>query len=211
MAKINVLENLASTLGRRDEDPNIELANKIAVAKDKAAVKELVNLLDDKKKDVQNDSIKVLYEIGAIEPNLIKSYLQDFLEQLKSKNNRMVWGAMTAIDSVAATIPRDIYKAIPEILDAGERGSVIAKDHVLGILVKLSIDKKMAVDTLPLLLEQLVNAAPNQFPMYAEKTMPVIDEAYKKQFISILEERFNELPKDSQKKRVDKLLKKLKK
>lgn len=209
MAKINVKENLASSLGHKDEAPNIALAQKVAAAKDKSAVNELVTLLSDKNKDIQNDSIKVLYEIGAIEPTLIKSHLDDFLQQLKSKNNRMVWGAMTAIDAITQAVPKHVYNSLPEILDAGEQGSVIAKDHVVGILVKLADTKEAHEDAMPLVLEQLMNAAHNQFAMYAEKILPVITGGHKEKFIEILNDRLPELPKDSQKKRVEKLLRKL--
>ncbi len=208
---MSIIDQLAYSLGRRDEEPNIELAQNIATAKDIAAVKELVHLLTHKKKDIQNDSIKVLYELGAINPEMVKGYLQDFLAQLKSKNNRMVWGAMTAIDAISAVVPEEVYEHLAEILDAGERGSVITKDGVAGVLVKLSGSEKLAEETMPLLFEHLMKAAPNQFPMYAEKAMPVVTEQYKKQFISILNNRMGDLEKDSQKKRVEKLLKKLNK
>lgn len=209
MAKINVTELLATSLGRRDEEPNVELAQKVVAAKDKAAVKELVTLLDDKKKDIRQDCIKTLYEIGYLQPSLIKDYLGVFLQQLKSKNNRMVWGAMTAIDSIAAVASAEVYRSLPEILDAGEKGSVITKDHVLGTLVKLAEDKKLAKDIYPLLFEQLQKAAPNQFPMYAENTLSVIGAGQKEQFADILNARLVDLPKDSQKKRINKVLKKL--
>lgn len=211
MPKINVLESLACTLGRRDEEPNIELAKQIAASAAKDAIVELVGLLQHKNKDIQNDSIKVLYEAGAIEPKLLEGYLPDFLAQLKSKNNRMVWGAMTAIDCVAGVASAKVYNALPEIIDAGEKGSVIAKDHVIGILVKLSEDKKLAPETKPLLFEQLIQAAPNQLPMYAEKSIRVITDVDKPRFVNILNSRLAELPKDSQKKRIEKLLKQLRK
>lgn len=204
----NIKEELACSLGRRDEEPNIELAQRIAAAKDKAAIKELVTLLSDKKKDVQHDSIKVLYEIGAVEPALIAPYLNDFLSQLKSRNNRMVWGAMTAIDAITHVVPQEVYNALPEILDAGEKGSVIAKDHVVGILVKLAETEK-ADDALPLLFEQLAKAPHNQFAMYAEKIMTIVTNEHKQKFVGILNSRLPELPKDSQKKRIEKALRKM--
>lgn len=211
MAEVSIVDQLSCSLGRRDEVPNIELAQKIASAKDETAVKELVALLADKKKDVQNDSIKVLYEIGAINPVLVKRYLPQFLTQLKSKNNRMVWGAMTAIDSITEVVPEQVYAHITEILDAGERGSVIAKDGVMDILVKLCVDEKFAKDIMPLLFEHLLKAATNQFPMYAESALPIITDQYKQQFIKILNDRISDLEKESQKKRLEKLLKKLNK
>lgn len=61
---MSIIDQLASSLGRRDEVPNQELAEKIAAAKDKKAVKDLVDNLANKNKDIQSDCIKVLYEIG---------------------------------------------------------------------------------------------------------------------------------------------------
>ena len=76
---MSVISKLASSLNRRDEIPNQELAKQIAAKKDKNAVQELVDHLNNKSKDIQNDCIKVLYEIGAINPALIASYSKEFL------------------------------------------------------------------------------------------------------------------------------------
>jgi HEAT repeat protein len=84
---------LASSLGRRDEGPNVELAQLIAKIDDMSAVKELVENLSNKKSDVQADCIKVLYEIGDKKPKLISGFAKQFLALLGSKNNRLVWGA----------------------------------------------------------------------------------------------------------------------
>lgn len=57
---MSVLHKLASTLGRRDEVPNQKLAREILRAKDKGAVKELVENLANKDKRIQSDSVTVL-------------------------------------------------------------------------------------------------------------------------------------------------------
>ena len=94
---MNVIDKLASSLNRRDEVPNQELAKQIAVKKDKKAVAELIEYLNNKSKDIQNDCIKVLYEVGKINPALIADYAKNFIALLDHKNNRLQWGAMTAI------------------------------------------------------------------------------------------------------------------
>lgn len=71
---MSIINQLASALGRRDEVPNQELAKKIAETNDEAAVQELVENLQHKNKDIQNDCIKVLYEIGELKPGLISTY-----------------------------------------------------------------------------------------------------------------------------------------
>ncbi|WP_254527417.1 MULTISPECIES: hypothetical protein [unclassified Sphingobacterium] len=66
-----IKDRLASVLGRRDEEPNILLAQEIAQNNDKNAIEELFQLIQGKQKDLQNDSIKVLYEIGEISPQIL--------------------------------------------------------------------------------------------------------------------------------------------
>src|SRR5882757_2347250 len=121
---MSVIEKLAVSLGRRDEVPNQELARHVAAREDKAAVKELVENLAHKNKDIQNDCIKVLYEIGAVKPKLISPYLKEFLKLLDSKNNRLQWGAMTALGCFVKEKPAEIFAALGKILDAADRGSV---------------------------------------------------------------------------------------
>ncbi len=58
---MNVIQKLASSLNRRDEVPNQELAKQIAGKNDKKAVKELIDNLANKSRDIENDCIKVLY------------------------------------------------------------------------------------------------------------------------------------------------------
>jgi HEAT repeat protein len=211
MEKINVTALLASSLGRRDEVPNVELAATIVKRKEKTAVKELAGLLQHKSKDIQSDAIKVLYEIGALLPNLIAPYYKDFMGLLGTKNNRLLWGALTALDAIALTNPKEIYSGIVAILDAADRGSVIAKDHAVGILIKLSGVKQYADDCQQLLLEQLAQAAPNQLPMYAEIALAVMTGIYKKEFAALLTRRLDDMEKESKRKRVEKVLKKLSK
>src|SRR6266545_6708403 len=98
---MSVLNQLASSLGRRDETPNQELARDLAAKKDRKGIRELAENLWNKDKNIQADCIKVLYEVGAIEPKLIASYADDFVRCLRSRNNRLVWGGMTALTEVA--------------------------------------------------------------------------------------------------------------
>lgn len=100
-----IIDQLACSLGRRDEVPNQELARNIVKRKDKNAVKELVQHLQNKDKAIRNDCIKVLYEIGETEPALISSFANNFIELLDHKDNRMQWGAMTALSAVTKENP----------------------------------------------------------------------------------------------------------
>jgi len=207
---VSVLDKLASALNRRDEVPNQKLARSIVRGRNAAAVKELVENLDHKNKAIPSDCIKVLYEIGESNPDLIAPYYKEFGKLLESKNNRLVWGAMTALDTIALNEPKGVYGMLAEILRvADESGSVIARDHAVGILVKLGTLKPYKRDCLALLTEQLMSCPNNQFPMYVEMSLPVVDADNRKKFQQVLEKRLPKLDKESQKKRVAKVLKKL--
>lgn len=66
---------LASSLGKRNEQPNIAHAEDIVRNNNPGAIDELMGLL--KGKALRQDAIKVLYEIGERRPELITEYLGD--------------------------------------------------------------------------------------------------------------------------------------
>ncbi len=206
---MTVLNKLASANNTRNTEPNKELALEIIKVKDKKAIKELVENLSNKDKNIQSDCIKVLYEIGEQKPELIAEYDKEFLDLLHHKNNRLVWGAMTALDCIAAINPKGMYKHLNTILDIADKGSVITKDHGVGILTKLSKEKSYADTTLILLLDFMKTAATNQLQKYAEDAIPVINEKYKKDFIKVLSSRLDDFDKETKKVRLQKVIKKL--
>lgn len=118
---------------------------------------------------------------------------------------------MTAIDSITTECPDKIYKDINRILEASDKGSVITKDHAVGIVIKLAGIKAYANNCLELLLGQLQSCPPNQLPMYAENALPVIPVNYKNKFISLLHNRMDDMEKESKRKRIEKMIKKLEK
>jgi hypothetical protein len=206
---MTVIDKLACSLGRRDEVPNQELARKIAARNDKDGVEELVENLHNKSKDIQSDCVKALYEIGVIKPSLIWKYAADFVSLLDSKNNRLQWGAMTALNTIATEVPKTIYGALPKLAAIAEKGTVITKDNYIGIIIKLYSIKEFADDSFQLLNEQLMTALPNQLPMYAEMALPFITDKHKPTFIKTLNGRLDDFEKESKRKRVEKVLKKL--
>jgi hypothetical protein len=206
---MTVLDKLATALNRRDEVPNQELAKDIVLTNDRRAVKDLVENLAHKDKNIQSDCIKVLYEIGEREPALIAPYYREFGKLLDSKNNRLVWGAMTALDSITAQEPKGVYGLLPKILDGADSGSVITRDHAVGILVKLGTLQQYADECMPLLVEQLLTCPNNQFPMYAEMSLALVNDKNKTTLQKAMTRRLDGLEKESQKKRVAKVLKQL--
>ena len=60
---MSLLNRLASSLGRRDEIPNQELARDLAAKKDSKGIHEIAENLWSKDRHIQAYCIKVLYEI----------------------------------------------------------------------------------------------------------------------------------------------------
>ncbi|WP_083204980.1 hypothetical protein [Bacillus sp. FJAT-27264] len=206
---MTIIGKLAASLNRKDEGPNQELAKNIADREDKGAVKELVDNLNNSDKNIQSDCIKVLYEIGVIKPFLVVEYSKELLSLFDHKNNRLVWGAMTALDVITLENPATIYESLAKIVETADKGSVITKDHAVNILIKLCSVEQYVDNAFSLLIEQLKKCPTNQLPMYAENAMSIINDKNKDVFIKTLISRLDEIEKDTKRKRVEKLIKRL--
>lgn len=208
---MTIIGKFATSLNRRDEIPNRELAKLIANSNDKKAVAELFEHLSNKSKDIQSDCIKVIYEIGVLKPKLIADFSKELIALLENKNNRLQWGAMTVLNTITKEIPKTIYKALGKIIHVANKGSVITNDHCVGILIKLCATKEYAEAVFLLLIERLKISPTNQLPMYAENTLPIINDKNRAIFIKTLNARLPDIEKDTKRIRVEKVLKKLNK
>jgi hypothetical protein len=204
-----IIDQLATATGNRDEQPNIALAETICATNDATAVTELVALLQHKNRQVQSDAIKVLYEIGERQPALIAKHGPVFLPLLQSKNNRLVWGAMTALGTIAPLQADWLFEQLPVVLSVADSGSVITRDHAVNILIHLMKEQDKTASILPLLMEQLLMAPTNQLPKYAEDTLPYLPKAHYATMLQTLQSRLEEIDSDSKRKRVEKVMKKL--
>src|SRR5689334_14031234 len=115
---MSVLQDLSISKGERDEKANVLLAARIAATKDKKAVAELALNLFNKNRKVRNDCIKALYEIGKIDPLLIQPESETYRRLLQHKDNRMKWGAMSALHAISTVDPAAIYRMLPDIMEA---------------------------------------------------------------------------------------------
>lgn len=206
---MTVIARLASSLGRRDELPNQELAVEIVTNLDVDSAAELAENLSSKNKDIRHDCIKVLYEVGQRAPSLIAPYANLFVSLLDSKDNRMQWGGMTALNTITLENPEIVFASIPELAAVADKGSVITRDNFVWILIKLSSIPRYSEQILPLLNEQMLSCPSNQLPMYAENALAVMGGAHKAGFVRTLLSRLADFEKDSKRKRVEKVLKRL--
>jgi hypothetical protein len=191
---MSVLNRIAHFQNRRDEVPNQELARDLAAKKDKTGVREIAENLWNKDKNIQADCIKVLYEIGYIDPSLIADYADEFLKLLKSKNNRLVWGGMIALGTVADYKADVVFAHLAEIQQAMKAGSVITMDNgVLTLARAASKSSDYNKTIFPYLLQHLKTCRPKDVPQHSEKTLPAVNGANKNEFIKTLEKRMEDL------------------
>jgi hypothetical protein len=204
---MDVLARLSSAKGERSETANVALAAALAKSRNKRDIAQLVEQLAGKNRAVRNDCIKVLYEIGEKDASLISPYVDQFAGLLADRDNRMAWGAMTALDTIASVDPAAIAKHLTKVADAARTGSVITRDHAIGIFVKLAAEPKLRPRCLKLLSEQLAAAPVNQVGMYAEMVAPLMmNDRGGGRLAEILGARVANLPKESQRRRVEKVL-----
>jgi hypothetical protein len=209
MALMSVINNIAYYQNRRDEVPNQELAHQLAESRDKTGIQELAENLWSKNKNVRSDCLKVLYEIGYLRPDLIADYVDDFLKLLKDKNNRMVWGAMIGLATIADLRPQAIWSHIDDVIAAMENGSVITVVWGVKTLAHVaSADLTYHNKLFPILLAWLQKCIPRDVPIHAESISIAADKNHLVAFLNVLENRKPELTA-SQLARLNKVIKKL--
>lgn len=206
-----MIEKIAFNIGRNDEEPNINLAIELVKLRDLDSINEIVIGLKNKKEQIANDCIKVLYEIGERNPRLIADYVIDFIELLKLRNNRLVWGGMIAISKITCLKPKEVFENIETIISAYENGSVITRDNSISVFAELAkADKKYEKPMLKKILEHLETCRPKEIGQHAERAFICINKENSQKFMNVLLNRRDNLS-ESQKNRVDKLIKNINK
>jgi hypothetical protein len=191
---MSVLSKIAYFQNRRDEVPNKELAKTLAETDDEAGIAELVANLKHKNKSVQSDCLAVLYHVGYVKPHLIADYVEDFLALLKSKNNRLVWGGMIALSTIADLKPNEICANLDTVKQAIDKGTLITVVWGVKTIAKVaSSNKSCKSDVVPILLSQLKNCVARDVAMHFENSLPAIDDENKVLFLRIVEDRKKEM------------------
>ena len=204
-----MIERTAFGLGRNDEEPNIALAEELCRNRDLAGIAEISAGLDSRETRLANDCIKVLYEIAARDPELVTDDTEKFLSLLRSPNNRLVWGAMTALTFVTRLRPQVVFGSLDSVLEAFEAGSVIARDNAVSVLAELArADSRYADAVFPILLSHLASCRSKEVPQHAERVSVCINQKNFRPFAEVLENRKPDLS-PAQAKRVERMTKKV--
>lgn len=191
---MSALEKIAHFRGRRDEVPNQQLARALAARKDRAGIREIAANLSNPEPAVQADCIKVLYETGYIDPALIADYADDFVKLLVSRNNRLIWGGMIALGTIAALRPDFIFSHRAETEEAMDEGSVITVDNgVLALARAAARSRKYSKEIFPYLLDHLKTCRPKDLAQHAEKTLLAVNASNRSQFAAVVTKRMKDL------------------
>lgn len=191
---MTVLNRIAYYRERRDEVPNQELARELAKRKDRDGLREIAENLWSKHRDVQSDCLKVLYEVGYLNPELITDYTADFLKLLRSKNNRLVWGSLIALSTIAELKAEAIAEHFDEIVAVMDNGSVITRDNgVKTLAVVASKNEQHRPEIFRYLLKHLATCRPKDVPQHAEKTLVAVTAKHKREFVGVLEKRLGDM------------------
>jgi hypothetical protein len=189
---MTVLHRLAFAQGTNSEIPNRELAHQLVAAQDTTGIAELAENLWNRDIHITNDCVKALYEVGYLNPALIAPYALDFLKLLRSKNNRLVWGGMLALSTVAALRADELYSHTADIQKTMDKGSVITVDAgvlALAGIAATNIEYNRAI--FPYLLNHLRTCRPKEVPQHAEKTLIAVNAENKAEFIAVIEARLD--------------------
>lgn len=191
---MSVLDRLACAMGRRDEVPNQELAKALAAAGDRVGITELAANLQNKNNDIASDCIKTLYEIGYLQPELIAEHWKAILPLLRSRHNRLVWGGMITLATIAHLKAGELFPERKEILKAMESGSVITVENSVKVLAAIAAVKpEYNRELFPVLIEHLRTCRPKEVPQHAESTLPAVNLENKAEFLEVLEKRKGDL------------------
>ncbi|NIK67474.1 hypothetical protein [Paenibacillus sp. BK720] len=202
---MSVVNLLASRLGRKDEEPNIELAQRLASEENVAGIQEIIENLSSKDKKIRHDCIKVAYELGEIRPELISPYALRFIELLGSRDNRLVWGAMTALSTIAETASGAIMEHVDQIVSAMNTGSVITVDKAVLALSKLAaVSEAKNKVIFPFLLRHLEGCRSKEVPQHSESVLLAVTAPNIEEYLKVLRAREQQLT-DAQLKRVKKI------
>ncbi len=186
---VSALDRLACSLGRRDEIPNIELAESLLATRDEEGIQELVDALAAGPAPVAADAIKVLYEIGERDPSLIAPYAAEFAALLSVKNNRLVWGAASALHAISLGAPTAVAPHLRSLIDAVSRGSVITQDRGIGAIANAAMGDEASID---FLLDHLRTCGAKYVPLRGEYSLPAITPVNATRFASVVAGRLEE-------------------
>lgn len=207
-----IQDHLAYSQQRKDQEPNKKLAKQIVESEDSNRIEELLSFWKTKPhKEHQKDCALTLAWIAQLRPSLIAPHTLYLLSRLNDPINRVIWGSMIALAEIAHLDISGIYRELPMILNAMDKGTVVTRDHGFRILVTIYQEDLYQEDIFCLILEQLSTAPSNQLGQYTERLLVVLQPHHKNDLIRTLEDRQQDITNLNHLNRLHKNLKKISK
>lgn len=204
-----VLNRIAYFQNLRDEVPNQELARELADQRNHEGIREIAENLWNKEQNIRSDCLKVLYETGYLAPDLIADYGEDFLKLLHDKNNRMVWGGMIALSTIAGIKADMLFPHVEELKKVMDKGTVITNDAGVMTLAGIASQNDVYRQFIfPYLMNRIATCRPKDVARCAEQITIAVNEGNKNEFLAVLENRMKDLS-DAQTARIKKVIKKV--
>jgi hypothetical protein len=189
-----ILNRVAFFQNRRDEVPNQVLAAELAETGNEEGIRQIADNLRNPTPAIAADCLKVLYEVGYRRPDLIAGYYRDFLGLLGSRNNRLVWGGMIALATIARLRAHELFPAAETVKAAMAVGSVITVDAGVKVLAAVAAADGAYLQSLfPFLLAHLESCRPRDLPPHAEEILICLDDEHRGAFVQVLQARLAEL------------------
>jgi hypothetical protein len=190
----SAVRRIAHFLDRSDELPNQELARDLALRGDSTGIREIVASVRSSNRSIAGDCIKVLYEVGYIEPRLIAPHTELFIELLESGHNRLVWGAMIALSRIAEVEAARLSQHVSAVIRATGSGSVITVDNGVRVLALIAAEGgRQRSRIVAWLLRHLGTCRAKDVPMHAEKMRVAFEGPGARAFVAALETRMKRL------------------
>jgi hypothetical protein len=183
---VGIADELASSLGRRDEGPNFRVAEDLADDPEPGAVAELVEAFAAGPAALASDAAAALQKLAELDPGQVAPHTAAIARQLSSSNNRLVWGAATILHGVAVARPEAVRPHIGTLMRAVASGSVITQDHGIGALA--ATGDRAALD---FAFAHLRTCGWHYVPLRAERVAPFVGDRWR-EFRDAVESRLPE-------------------
>jgi len=206
---MSILPELASHLGRKDEQPNKTLGKRLVETADLAGIQEAAANLSYPNRDIRVDCLSVMEQVGMMAPDLIEEYLEDFFALVVGNDNRLIWQAMINLAMIADRKAGQVMDHLDSIMELTSKGSVITRDNGIKILARAgSSNPGYNQRVFPYLIDQLNTCQSKSVAQYAESILVVVNQDNQDLFLVSLKSRLGELS-PAQQKRVRKVIRSL--
>lgn len=183
---MGIIDELATSLGRRDEGPNFRVAESLADDPEPGALTELVETFATGTPPLASDAAAALQRLAELDPAQVAPHAAAIAGQLASSNNRLVWGAATILHGVAVARPGAVAPHVGALMRAVAAGSVITQDHGVGALA--ATGERAALD---FVFSHLRTCGWHYVPLRAERVAPFVGDRWR-EFRDAVESRLLE-------------------